>query len=183
MGIDEVKRRAVFLDRDGVLNKAIIRAGKPYPPADVNEVEIYAEAPDGLKKLQQAGYLLIVVTNQPDVARGSQTRQKVEAIHDYMKNQLPIDRFMVCFHDDRDRCQCRKPAPGLLLEAAKQDHIDLEKSYIIGDRWRDVEAGQRSGCKSIFIDYSYSETQPKTPDFRVWSFSEAVDAILNDKEQ
>lgn len=182
MGINEIKKRAVFLDRDGVLNKAVIRAGKPYPPAGIKDVEIYAGVEEGLTRLRQAGYLLIVVTNQPDVARGSQTRQNVEAIHDYMKGILPIDDFMVCFHDDRDQCRCRKPAPGLLLEAAKRENINLASSYMVGDRWRDVEAGQRAGCKSIFIDYGYSETQPKAPDFHVTSFSEAVEIILDEKK-
>jgi D-glycero-D-manno-heptose 1,7-bisphosphate phosphatase len=183
MGINSmnkvVTRRAVFLDRDGVLNRVIIRAGKPYPPATLAEVEILPETRTALEILHLAGYLLIVATNQPDVARGSQTRQNVEAIHAYLQANLPIDKFMVCYHDDQDHCSCRKPAPGLLLEAAKQGYIDLSRSFMIGDRWRDVEAGQRAGCKAIFIDYDYDEFQPQAPDFRVHTLSEAVDIIRN----
>jgi len=171
-------RRAVFLDRDGVLNRAILRSGKPYPPVTLAEVEILPETLPCLEMLHSAGYRLIVVTNQPDVARGSQTRQNVEAMHAFLQASLPIDRFMVCYHDDRDHCNCRKPAPGLLLEASRQENIDLIHSFMIGDRWRDVEAGRRAGCQTIFIEYHYAEQQPLAPDYRVSSLSEAVSTIL-----
>jgi D-glycero-D-manno-heptose 1,7-bisphosphate phosphatase len=170
-------RRAIFLDRDGVINKALLRDGKPYPPASLAEVEILPEARSALEALKTLGFELMVVTNQPDVARGSQSRQNVEAIHAYLEAALPIDKFFVCYHDDQDQCNCRKPAPGLLLAAAQQEGIDLSQSYMIGDRWRDIEAGKRAGCTTIFIDYGYSERQPKTPDFRVRSLIEAVEII------
>ena len=173
-------RHAVFLDRDGVINRAILRAGKPHPPAALDEVEILPGTRPALEKLHSEGFLLVVVTNQPDVARGSQTRENVEAIHSFLGTRLPIDQFRVCYHDDRDDCACRKPAPGLILEAAQQENIDLAHSYMIGDRWRDVEAGKRAGCKTIFIDYGYSEMQPEAPDFRVHTLSEAVEIIRND---
>ena len=176
------RRRAVFLDRDGVINRAILRAGKPYPPASLAEVEILPDAQPGLEVLKATGFLLIVVTNQPDVARGSQTREAVEAIHAYLQSTLPINRFMVCYHDDQDRCNCRKPAPGLIKDAAQQGGIDLSQSYMIGDRWRDIEAGQRAGCRTIFIDYGYAEQQPQTPDFHVRSLSEAIEIIQKNDE-
>lgn len=169
--------RAVFLDRDGVINRAIVRDGRPYPPASLEELEIIPEARAGLEALHAEHFLLIVVTNQPDVARGLQTRGNVEAIHASLQASLPIDRFMVCYHDDADNCQCRKPAPGLLLEAADLDHIDLKRSFMIGDRWRDVAAGQRAGLTTVFIDYHYNEQQPLGPDFRVSSLAEAIEAI------
>lgn len=172
-------RRAVFLDRDGVINRAFVRSGKPYPPAYLSEVEILPEVRFTLEALHNAGYLVIVVTNQPDVARGSQTRENVEVIHKYLQANLPIDKFMVCYHDDNDHCNCRKPAPGLLLEAAENEGINLKQSYMVGDRWRDVEAGKRAGCRTCFIDYGYNEQQPKHPDFRVNSLSEAVRIIQN----
>ncbi len=152
--------RAVFLDRDGVLNRPLIRDGKPYPPRALEEVEILPGVAEALENLKRAGFLTIVVTNQPDVARGTVRRETVEEIDARLASQLPLDQIMVCYHDDRDACQCRKPAPGLILTAARQHDIDLSKSYLVGDRWRDVEAGQHAGCKTILLDYGYAERGP-----------------------
>jgi len=165
----------VFLDRDGVLNQAVVRNGKPYPPGRVEEVELTAGAAAALLELKRRGFLLLVVTNQPDVARGKQTREAVEAIHRYMAGHLPLDEFRVCYHDDRDNCLCRKPRPGLLTQAAADFDIDLAASYMIGDRWRDVDAGAAAGCRTIWIDAGYQERGPsRPPDARVASLPEAV---------
>ena len=169
---------AVFLDRDGVINRAIVRHGKPYPPSGLDELDILPDVPEALFRLRSAGFRLIVVTNQPDVARGTQTREAVEAIHAAMLADLPIDEFRVCYHDDADRCTCRKPAPGMLLAAAARHQIDLGDSFLVGDRWRDVEAGHRAGCTTILIDHRYAEPQPSQPDVRVSSMAEAADWIL-----
>jgi D-glycero-D-manno-heptose 1,7-bisphosphate phosphatase len=178
MGIDAGLRRAVFLDRDGVINRALVRNGKPYPPAAVDEVEVLPGVTEALRRLKAAGYLLVVVTNQPDVARGTQARAAVEAIHARLARELPIDDFRCCFHDDRDACECRKPKPGLLHDAAAVHGIDLGASVIVGDRWRDVEAGRQAGCATVFIDYAYSERRPDRPDAVVGSLAEATDWIL-----
>ncbi len=138
-------RRAVFLDRDGVLNRAIVRNGKPYPPASIEQLEIPSDVPDALQELKGHGFELIVVTNQPDVARGTQSRQMVEQMNQRLKSLLPLDDVFVCYHADQDKCTCRKPQPGLLLQAAKKLNIDLSGSFMVGDRWRDVEAGQNAG--------------------------------------
>ena len=171
-------RRAVFLDRDGVINRAIVRDGKPYPPANLAAVEILPGVPDALSALHNANFLLIVVTNQPDVARGTTPQVVVEEINNYLASCLPIDAFRTCYHDSGDGCNCRKPLPGLLLAAATQHGIDLGQSYMVGDRWRDAEAGQRAGCKTFFIDYGYAEKQPESINFRVRSLSEAASIIL-----
>jgi D-glycero-D-manno-heptose 1,7-bisphosphate phosphatase len=171
-------RRAVFLDRDGVINRAVIREGKPYPPASSVELEILPGVEAGLRQLKAAGFDLIVVTNQPDVARGAQTREQVEALHAALQAQLPIDEFRVCYHDDPDHCVCRKPRPGLLVDAAREHGIDLTASYLIGDRWRDVAAGQAAGCTCLFIDYGYAESQPVQPFVRAMSVGEAIEQIL-----
>jgi D-glycero-D-manno-heptose 1,7-bisphosphate phosphatase len=128
--------------------------------------------------LRRAGYLLIVVTNQPDVARGVLNRQVVEEMHRTLKKQLALDEFRTCYHDDGDHCVCRKPKPGALFSSAVDHEIDLTQSYMIGDRWRDVEAGWRAGCQTIFIDYGYEETQPERFDFKAKSLPEAADIIL-----
>ena len=173
-----MKRRVVFLDRDGVLNRAVVRDGKPYPPRSLDELEILPGTPEALARLQAAGFRLIVVTNQPDVARGKQTRSMVEMIHKALQAQLPLDEFRVCYHDDADGCACRKPAPGMLLDAAKGTDFDLATSFMVGDRWRDVEAGNRAGVKTVLIDYGYNEFLKNQPDMKVRSFPEAVDWIL-----
>ncbi len=171
-------RPAVFLDRDGVINRPIIRGDRPYPPASLEELEILPGVRDALAALSEAGYWLIVVTNQPDVARGSTPRALVDSINIWLQSELPLDAVMTCFHDEVDLCDCRKPKPGLLLTAAHNFGIDLPASFMVGDRWRDVEAGQQAGCRTFFIDYGYDEKQPESYDFRVGSLLEAAQIIL-----
>lgn len=174
------RRRAVFLDRDGVLNRAIVHNGKPYPPATLAEFEIPPDAPDALASLKAAGFLLIGVTNQPDVARGTQRREVVEAINAALLAALPLSEILVCYHDDRDGCSCRKPQPGLLLQAATGYTIALSASFMIGDRWSDVEAGYRAGCRTVLLDCDYRGRRVKRPpDCTVHSLSEAAAWILN----
>jgi D-glycero-D-manno-heptose 1,7-bisphosphate phosphatase len=171
--------RAVFLDRDGVLNESTVRNGQPYPPVSVKELKLFSEASTALSGLKQAGFLLFVVTNQPDVARGRQTRGVVEAMNAAIASALPIDEFLVCWHDDADGCLCRKPQPGLLLEAASKHRLDLAQSFLVGDRWRDVDAGAAAGCRTVLIDRHYRERPPRhPPDFRATSLTSAVDWIL-----
>ncbi|MBI5567057.1 MAG: HAD family hydrolase [Chloroflexi bacterium] len=170
--------RAVFLDRDGVINRAVVRDGKPYPPSHPAELEILPGVSSALTRLRAAGFWLIVVTNQPDVARGTQTQAEVENLHAVLQAQLPLDEFRVCYHDDADRCDCRKPKPGLLLAAAREHDLDLSASFMIGDRWRDVEAGQRAGCTTLFVDYGYAERAPVEPFIKVTSLLAAADWIL-----
>ena len=178
MGIRPLTR-AVFLDRDGVLNEAVVRDAKPYPPASEADVRLVADAAASLARLKEAGLPLIVVTNQPDVARGAQTLDAVEAIHRRLRRELPLDDFLTCLHDDRDRCACRKPLPGLILEGAARHGADPARSFMIGDRWRDIDAGHAAGCRTVWIDRGYRERGPAhPPDARVQSLSEAVTWIL-----
>ena len=171
--------RAVFLDRDGVLNAATVSDGRPYPPDSVRELKITPEAPECLLRLREAGFLLIVVTNQPDLARGKQTPEAVEEIHSALRAAMPLDAFYVCAHSDEDECDCRKPKPGMLLAAARDFRIDLSQSFMVGDRWRDVEAGARAGCRTVFLDFRYRERGPETPPHViVGALAEGVDWIL-----
>jgi D-glycero-D-manno-heptose 1,7-bisphosphate phosphatase len=171
-------RRAVFLDRDGVINRVVMRNGTPGAPASLEEVEVLPDVPQALSALKAGGYVLVVVTNQPDVARGAFPRSTVELIHERLKGELSLDAILTCFHDNVDDCDCRKPKPGLLLRAAQELSIDLASSFMVGDRWRDVEAGQRAGCRTFFLDRNYDERQPMTWDFRVSSLSEAAGIVL-----
>jgi D-glycero-D-manno-heptose 1,7-bisphosphate phosphatase len=182
MGEHEVGRRAVFLDRDGVINKSVVREGRPYPPAEVKDFELYQDVAAGCARLEAAGYLLVVVTNQPDVARGTQARATVEAMHRQMLEALPqIARVEVCWHagpDWGDSCDCHKPAPGMVLRAAKALNIDLGQSFLVGDRWRDVDCGHHAGCRTILVDRNYTEPLRQAPDWTVKSFGQAVEVIL-----
>jgi D-glycero-D-manno-heptose 1,7-bisphosphate phosphatase len=171
-------RRAVFLDRDGVLNRAFVRDGKPYPPGSVAEVEILSGVAEALEALRAAGFSNVIVTNQPDVALGKQRREVAEAINRYLCNHLAIDTVKVCYHADTDNCACRKPKPGMLLDAAEEMGIDLSSSYLVGDRWRDVHAGHAAGCSVLFVDYGYRERKPEKPYLSVKSLPEAVHIIL-----
>jgi D-sedoheptulose 7-phosphate isomerase len=177
-------RRAVFLDRDGVLNEALIRNGKPYPPAEPAEFRLLPGTAEALARLKERDFLLLVVSNQPDVARGVQDRDTIEEMGRRLRADLPLDDVLICFHDDQDDCDCRKPRPGLITRAARQYGIDLDRSYLIGDRWRDIDAGANAGCKTIWIDRGYNEQAPvSTADTRVGSLPEAVDWILKTGEQ
>lgn len=170
--------KAVFIDRDGVINRAIVRNGKPFAPVSIDYLEILPGVLDSLLALHAAGWIIIVITNQPDVARGTQQRANVEAMNEYLKQHLPIDDFKTCYHDTLDGCQCRKPSPGALISAAKAYDIDLTSSFMVGDRWKDVEAGNRAGCKTIFIDCDYNEKKPQNFDYKVHSLCEASKIIL-----
>jgi D-glycero-D-manno-heptose 1,7-bisphosphate phosphatase len=171
---------AVFLDRDGTLNAAVVRAGNPYPPASADEFALLPGVPEGCARLKAAGYVLVVVTNQPDVGRGTQTRAAVEAIHAKLGALLPVDRVEVSYDSgcEDPPSAFRKPAPGMLLRAAQKLGLDLPHSWMVGDRWRDIDCGKNAGCQTIFIDGGYAERLRSRPDFIVASFADAVAIIL-----
>ena len=171
--------RAVFLDRDGVLNWAIIKAGLPFGPSTLEEFEIFPESADAVLALKQAGFKTLVVTNQPDVARGLLTRELVEDMHRVLKQNVAVDEIRVCFHTDEDGCDCRKPKPGMLVEAAREWGVSLFQSFMVGDRWRDVDAGKAACCRTIFIDRGYAEPLGKRPDYVVSCLTEALEIIVN----
>jgi D-glycero-D-manno-heptose 1,7-bisphosphate phosphatase len=170
--------RAVFLDRDGVLNKAFVRNGKPYSPDTVEEMVIVPDAATALGRLREHGFRLIVATNQPDIARGRLTREQVDAMNAHLRSKLPLDAVEVCTHDDGDNCDCRKPKPGLLLHAAQRDGIALAESFMVGDRYRDIEAGHAAHCRTILIGDGYGERFKARPDVTVATLTEAADWIL-----
>ena len=173
-------KRAVFFDRDGVLNYAVKVNGRPYPPANVSELKILSGAKELLEGLKNKGFLIIVITNQPDVARGKCSKESVDLINNAIQKALPIDEFRTCFHDDIDNCACRKPKPGAIIASAYEHGINLSQSFMIGDRWRDVDAGNNAGCKTIFIDYQYSEKIKSEPTYTVSSLDQVGNIILGD---
>ncbi len=172
--------KAVFVDRDGVLNRPLLRNGKLLPPASADELELLPGVAEACAALRAAGFLLIVVTNQPDVARGTQNRQTVAAIHAVIREKVPLDDIRVCYHDDDDGCECRKPKPGLLLQAAKDWDIDIRCSFLVGDRWKDIAAARNAGCRAVQVENGQPEKEDAwaSPDLRVRSLKEAADWIL-----
>jgi D-glycero-D-manno-heptose 1,7-bisphosphate phosphatase len=171
--------KAVFLDRDGVVVVPDFRDGRSYAPTTIEAFKVYPEARAGLEALRKAGYLLVVVTNQPDVGKGLISEATLTAMHERLAADLPVDRIEVCRHTREDACDCRKPKAGMLLRAAEDLGIDLDRSFMIGDRESDVLAGRAAGCRTVFIDLDYtSEPRPSQVDWSVRSISEAVQVIL-----
>jgi D-glycero-D-manno-heptose 1,7-bisphosphate phosphatase len=170
--------RAVFLDRDGVLNGLVMRNGKATAPFSLDELQILPGVPEALAALRAAGFQLIVVTNQPDVAFGQAKKVNVEAINAHMRARLPIDDLRVCYHKDADRCACRKPRPGMIYAAAVEREIELDRSFLVGDRWRDIGAGKAAGCVTILVN-AFPEKAWIEPDVELPDLAAAVDWIAS----
>ena len=165
-------KKAVFLDRDGVINKAFIKNGLPESPNSLSELEILPGVKESILRLKKLNFICLVVTNQPDVQRGKIKKNTIIKMNNFLKKKIELDDIFVCYHDDHDNCNCRKPKPGLLLQARKKWNVDFKKSFIVGDRWRDIQAGKKVGCKTIFLDYKYKDIKPKNPDY-------VTDTLLN----
>ena len=150
-------KKAVFLDRDGVVNKAFIRNGLPTPPISLNELEILPGVKESILRLKKLNYICLLVTNQPDVSRGKIEKKNVIEMNNFLKKEIELDDIFACYHDDKDNCKCRKPKPGMIIQASNKWDIDVRKSFMIGDRWRDIQAGINAGCKTFFIDNNYNE--------------------------
>jgi D-glycero-D-manno-heptose 1,7-bisphosphate phosphatase len=170
-----------FPDRDGVINEAIFQEGKPCPPTCIEELRILPGVTEACFRLKQAGFAIVVVTNRPDVGRGTLPPERVEEIHAALLNALPLDRIEVCFHPGRGMsdCQCRKPKPGMLLRAARALGLELPMSWMICDRWRDIECGRSARCRTIFIDHFYQEVVSSGFDFSTSSLRGAAEFILS----
>ena len=181
MGVRPLNNKAVFLDRDGVINRAVVRNRKPYPPNTLQDLEILPDVPEALNLLKESGFLLIVVTNQPDVGRGIQKKETVEEMHLFLKKILPLDDIYVCWHGQDGECDCRKPLSGMLIQAAEKYDVDFQQSFLIGDRWKDIEAGKTAGCKTIFLDYHYNELLRSQPDFTTTTTRKASEWIVSQK--
>jgi len=176
-------RPAAFLDRDGVINAATVRNGRPHPPASLDELRILPGVAEACRRLRAAGFYVLVVTNQPDIARGTTSANDVARINDVLLDQLALDAILVCPHDDADGCHCRKPRPGLLLDAADQWDIDLARSTMVGDRWRDISAGHAAGVAAVFIDRGYEERQPDEVEHRADELITALPFIFEHADQ
>jgi D-glycero-D-manno-heptose 1,7-bisphosphate phosphatase len=172
------KTRAVFLDRDGVLNRSEVRDGKPYAPRDPADFRLLPGVAQAVAALKNAGFLVIVVTNQPDLGHGLITQQALAAMHRRITDKAPVDEIIVCPHRQDEGCSCRKPKPGMMLRAQRRWNIDLARSYMVGDRWNDVVAGNAAGIYTIHIDRRYTESVDFTPNASVRSLKAATRHIL-----
>jgi len=157
-----------------------VRDGKPYAPGRIEDFRLYDGVREGCRALKAAGFALVVATNQPDVGRGLVAQGVIEAMHEQLKRMIPeIDRVEVSYDPGRgEESPRRKPGPGMLLDAAKVLGIDLPRSWMVGDRWRDVECGKAAGVKTVFIDFGYTEERKAIADHVVKTFHEAVDLIV-----
>ena len=167
-------KSAVFLDRDGVINKTVIKNGKPFAPTIIDDIQLLSGVVEAVRILDGLGFKLIIVTNQPDVAKGLITKHQLAEFHKKISRETGLRHFYVCIHDEEDQCECRKPKTGLFEEAAKDLGINFASSYMIGDRWKDVQAGQELGCSCFFIDNQYLERRPPPPFSTVRSLLEAA---------
>ena len=178
-----VRHAAVFLDRDGVLNRSVYRDGVPSPPKALDDFELLPKVRDAVNQLKNAGYLLVVVTNQPDITRGIQSASGVDAMNAVVQRELGVDAIFVCPHDDADDCQCRKPKPGMLLEAMERFDIDPDRSFMVGDRWRDVAAGRAVGCRTIQVGSLDEGALSVAPTVRCADLAEAAEWILSQEDK
>ena len=169
--------KAVFLDRDGVINKPIVRNGSPFAPKDMSEFAFMDGIHETLAELRARGYLLLACTNQPDVARGWQPIEIVEEFHRHILAELPIARVYACFHDNEHACECRKPKPGMLLQGSREFDVDLSRSWMVGDRWKDIVAGREAGCRTVYVRHGYDEQPARDPDYEIRSMIELLDII------
>ncbi len=172
------RRPAVFLDRDGVINRGFLREGKTYAPRRLEDFRLLPGARAAVRALSDAGYLIVVVTNQPDIGNGLVDPGVVAAMHNRLRRALPLVAIEMCPHKQTDGCSCRKPKPGMLRRAAKRYYIDLSASFMVGDRWSDVVAGHKAGCYTIFVDRGYDACRELQPDIVVRSLPEATRHIL-----
>ena len=171
-----MRGRAVFFDRDGVVNKVIVRDGKPYSPRTIEEFILNDGIREAAYHLRTRGFRVFVVSNQPDIARGKLSNDVLDLMIRRMRWEIPIDDVYICPHDEVHQCSCRKPKPGMLMELASRWNIDLLSSFMIGDTWKDIEAGKAAGCRTILLDAPYN--QNTDCEYRVRSLSEAVNLII-----
>jgi D-glycero-D-manno-heptose 1,7-bisphosphate phosphatase len=169
--------KAVFFDRDGVINTTVFRKGAHRAPQDMTEFAYVEGVKPTLDALHARGFVLLVCTNQPDVARGWQDRDMVLAFHRKIELDLPVARIYACFHDDTDDCSCRKPKPGLLLQGSDEFDLDLSQSWMIGDRWKDIEAGRAAGCRTVYMRHEHDVQPSHEPDYEIRRLEQLLDII------
>jgi D-glycero-D-manno-heptose 1,7-bisphosphate phosphatase len=177
---NSMHQKAIVFDRDGVLNEVVVIDGVPHPPESLADLVIRSGVREGIRRLRLDNYLIFCLTNQPDVARGKLDLGELSRINDFLASELGIQEFFVCPHDDSDNCLCRKPKPGGVNYFLTKYNLDPSETFVIGDRWKDIDAGNAAGCKTIHIDGGYSEKRATNYTFSTVSFSKAIDFVLGE---
>lgn len=172
-------RRVVFLDRDGVVTVPVDVDGKGYAVRTVADLEFYPDAEDSVRRLRDAGYDVVIVTNQPDVSTGDLDPATLEAIHDQVAARLAVTGIRTCPHGEADSCSCRKPLPGLLTDEARVSPVAFDASWLVGDRDSDISAGLAMGCRTVFIHRGWTAETGQAAEVMVSTLTEAVDTILS----
>lgn len=170
-------KKAIFFDRDGVINKVVLKDNKPHPPHTLKELELTKGIKELLNFSKKLNFLNIIVTNQPDPNRGRANIESIKEINNYISDELAIDKIYVCWDEKDGLSNFRKPKPGMILTAIRDFNIDIKKSYMVGDRWKDINSGYAAGCKTIFLDYKYDESLDVKPDFII-NFIEEIKSII-----
>ena len=174
-------KRAVFIERDGILNEVRVGPKHPITPLTLEEFKVNTAAVAPLQALKAAGFVLIVTTNQPGLSRGYQARRELDRMHDVLRRTFAVDDLLVCPHDETDHCPCRKPRPGLLIEAAFKWHLNLDHSFVISDKWQDSEAARTAGCTSLLLKSPW--VGQVHHDFVLPDITAIVEKILRLKQQ
>lgn len=169
-------KQAVFIERDGVLNQVRVERQHQVSPLTLEDFHLNQEAAPLLKRLKAAGLVLIATTNQPGLSRGYQSRRDLDRMHLLMQKTFCLDEILVCPHDETDRCPCRKPKPGLLVEAAFKWHLDLDRSFVVSDKWHDAEAARTAGCTSLLLQSPWVRSVHR--DFVLPNLAAIVEKIL-----
>lgn len=172
--------KAVILDRDGVINAVTVTNGIPQPPRGLSDLQLLPGVTTAIEKLKQSGFLVFCLSNQPEISRGTINQEDVYQISDYLTSELGIIEVFVCHHDDEDECICRKPKPGGINYFIEKYSLDKSQCFMVGDRWKDIDAGISAGCRTIFIENHYAEEKPSKQDFSVKSLDEAVQIVLGE---
>lgn len=172
----KIMKLGIFIERDGVLNRVRVERQHQVTPLTLDEYHVNVEVRGLLQKLKDAGFVLIVTTNQPGLSRGYQSRRELDLMHERLRCSLPVDDILVCAHDEADYCPCRKPKPGLLIEGTFKWQLDLARSFVISNKWQDAEAARMAGCTSLLIQSPWVGSGHH--DFVLPDLTKVVDKIL-----
>jgi D-glycero-D-manno-heptose 1,7-bisphosphate phosphatase len=172
-----LKNKAIFFDRDGVINIPIIKKDKPYPPKEFKDLVLYKQVSKSVLKIRKHGFKVIVITNQPDYQRGLIKKKEILRINNYIKKKFKLDKLYVCYDSD-DKSFFKKPNPGMILRAKKEFNLDLKNSFVIGDTIRDVIAGKKTGCKTFLIKKKYNLSYKNIANYYVVDLYSAINKII-----
>ena len=174
--------KALFLDRDGIINRSFKnKKGKPKAPTLFKDFIFLPFLKNYLNEIKKLNFNIIIITNQPDISYGVLKEAELYKMHSKIYSSLPVTNIYVCKHSKEDNCKCRKPKTGLFRQALKKYNLNLKNSYAIGDRWSDIVASYKCGIKSIYVDRNYNEPKPTKQIFTTKSTKKALEYIIKNQ--